>query len=339
MTITEKPFGVHEGRSVSSYILTNTRGLAANLINFGARLTGMMVPDRDGAMADVVLGFDDLAAYAESDTYFGATCGRYGNRIKQGRFTLGERSIEVSRNDGPHHLHGGFKGFDKRVWDAQTDEIGNSIVFTLMSDDGDEGFPGKLVATSRYRLTEDDRLVITMTAWSDQETVVNLVHHSYWNLAGHQSGDVLGQVLTVNADFYTPVDEGLIPTGEILSVADTAFDFREGKEIGHQGGRYDHNWVIRDFGPGLHPVATLHDPQSGRVMELMSSEPGVQIYTACHLDRPIVGKDRHRYGRCSGVAFETQKFPNSPNFAHFPDARLEPGEVYDHRMEIRFSVR
>jgi len=339
MTIAEQPFGMHGGQAVSAYRLSNAHGLVAHLTNFGARLRAMMVPDRDGALADVVLGFDDLAAYAENKSYFGATCGRYGNRIKRGRFTLGGRSIEVSRNDGANHLHGGFKGFDKQVWDARVDHAENSVTFSLSSEDGEEGFPGRLTATSQYNLTDDDRLVITMTASCDRETVVNLVHHSYWNLAGHGSGDVLDQVLQVNAAFYTPVDDELIPTGEVLAVAGTAFDFREAKAIGRDGGRYDHNWIIRETGPGLRPIAALHDPQSGRAIELSSNEPGVQIYTAGYIDPPVVGKGGQLYRRYSGVTFETQKFPDSPNFAHFSDARLRPGENYEHLMEIRFLVR
>jgi aldose 1-epimerase len=339
MTIAEQPFGTHEGQAVSAYRLSNARGLVAHLTNFGARLTAMMVPDRDGALGDVVLGFDDLAGYAANTSYFGATCGRYGNRIKRGQFALSGRPIEVSRNDGPNHLHGGFRGFDKRVWDARIDHAENSVTFLLLSEDGEEGYPGRLVANSNYRLTDDDRLVITMTASCDRETVVNLVHHSYWNLAGHGSGDVLDQMLQVNAAFYTPVDDALMPTGEVLSVAGTAFDFREAKAIGHEGGKYDHNWIIQESGPGLRPVAQLHDPKSGRAMELNSSEPGVQIYTAGYIDPPVVGKGGRLYGRYSGVAFETQRFPDSPNFAHFPDARLQPGRTYEHCMEIRFLVR
>jgi aldose 1-epimerase len=311
----------------------------ARLTNFGARLIAMMVPDRNGALADVVLGFDDLAAYAASDRYFGATCGRYGNRIKRGRFALGGRALEVSQNDGPNHLHGGFKGFDRQVWDAEIDQAENFVTFSLISEDGDEGFPGRLVARSKYCLTDDDRLTITMTASTEQETVVNLVHHSYWNLAGHDSGDVLDQVLQVNAGFYTPVDDELMPTGEILAVAGTAFDFREEMAIGRDGGRYDHNWIIGDFGPGLRPVAALHDPKSGRAMEVRSSEPGVQIYTAGYIDPPVTGKGGQLYRRYSGITFETQKFPDSPNFVHFPDARLQPGALYEHLMEIRFLVR
>ena len=339
MTIAEQPFGIHGGKAVSAYRLSNASGLVARLTNFGARLMTMLVPDRDGALTDVVLGFDDLTAYAESNSYFGATCGRYGNRIKGGRFALGGRQFEVSRNDGPNSLHGGFNGFDKRVWDAHIDRAENSIMFSLISEDGDEGFPGRLVARSKYGLTDDDRLVITMTASSDRETVVNLVHHSYWNLAGHDAGDILGQVLQVEAEFYTPVDDELIPTGEILAVAGTVFDFRQEKAIGHDGGKYDHNWIIRGFGPGLRTVAALRDPKSGRAIELRSSEPGVQIYTAGYLDPPVVGKDGQSYRRFSGITFETQKFPDSPNFAHFPDSRLQPGSVYEHCMEIGFLIR
>ena len=352
MTIIQAPFGSHGDKPVAQYTLTNANGLMARLITFGARLTAMSIPGRDGTTADVVLGFDDLASYAKTDTFFGATCGRYGNRIKNGVFVLDGQEIHVSRNEAPNHLHGGFEGFDKQVWEAHPDENDNSVTFSLVSHHGDEGFPGALVLTSKYTLTDDNRLLIAMTGISDRTTVLNMVHHSYWNVAGHASGDVADQRLTVAADFYTPVDDHLMTTGEVLKVTGTAFDFREEKAIGAdigavanaglahlEGGGYDHNWVLRGFGPGLRPVATLWDPVSGRGFVLKSTEPGVQIYTGGYLNTSVIGKEGHPYCAYAGLTFETQKFPDSPNFSHFPSTRVGRHEVYDHRMEFSFFAK
>lgn len=353
MTITQTPFGSHEGRPVTAYTLSNARGLSATVIDFGARLTKMIVPDRSGTSADIVLGFDDLDSYVGTDTYFGATCGRYGNRIAGGRFTLDGQPVEVTANEAPNHLHGGRVGFDKRVWVARPDEGGNAITFSLSSKDGEEGFPGNLALTSTYQLT-DDRLLITMAGTTDKLTILNMVHHSYWNTAGHASGDVCDQLLTVHAHFYTPVDDQLLATGEVLAVAGTPFDFRDAKPIGRdigsianagfgrlseEGGGYDHNWVLNGFAPELRPVATLHDPASGRGFTLASTEPGVQIYTGGYLSASVIGKGGRPYRKYSGVTFETQKFPGSPNFSHFPSTRLAPGDAYQHRMELRFFAR
>ncbi len=354
LTIEQSPFGTHAGKPVTAYRLSNANGLCASLIDFGARLTQMVVPDKAGTPADIVLGFDDLAAYAATDTYFGATCGRYGNRIAGGRFMLDGTTVQVTVNEGPNHLHGGRVGFDKHVWDAQPDEARNAVTFSLASPNGDEGFPGTLKLQSTYQLTDDDRLLITMTGTSDKPTILNMVHHSYWNTAGDASGDVCGQLLTVHGDFYTPVDEQLLATGEILGVVDTPFDFRTEKAIGQdigsianagfgrlsgEGGGYDHNWVLNGFGPGLRPVATLRDPVSGRGFTLASTEPGVQIYTGGYLSAAVTGKGSKPYCKYAGVTFETQKFPGSPTFAHFPSTRLDPGDTYQHRMELRFFAR
>ena len=354
MQIKRSPFGSHGNAPVEALTLANACGMEATLITFGARLTQMTVPDRGGAAADIVLGFDDLASYQATDTYFGATCGRYGNRIAEGRFDLDGKTVEVSRNEPPNHLHGGFAGFDKQVWDAWPDEDRNAVTFTLVSPAGSEGYPGQLILSSTYQLTEDDRLLVTMRGVSDAPTILNMVHHSYWNVAGHGSGDLSRQMLTVDADFYTPVDDELLATGEVLAVAGTPFDFRSGKLIGRDigaianagfgrlsegAGGYDHNWVLRGFGPGLRPVATLTDPESGRGFKLRSTEPGVQIYTGGYLSPAVIGKGGHPYCKYAGLTFETQKFPGSPGFAHFPTTRLEPGEVYEHRMEFQFFAR
>ena len=352
MTIDRAPFGVFEGRHVTAYTMVAAGGLRARLIDFGARLVELHVPDRAGVPADVVLGFDDLQDYTVTDTYFGATCGRYGNRIAGGRFVLDGRVVQVTPNEGVNHLHGGLAGFDRKVWDVALDEAANAITFSLVSPAGDEGFPGTLQVTSRYQLTKDGRLLVSMSATTDQPTILNMVHHSYWNMAGHASGSIAGQLLTIPGSFYTPVDESLLATGEIVSVAGTPFDFRRPKPVGQDieavqnagfgrlaeaGGGYDHNWVLDGAGPDLHPVGTLHDPVSGRAVSIRSTEPGVQVYTGGYLDETVIGKGHQPYTRYSGVTFETQKFPGSPNFPHFPSTRLDPGQRYDHRMEMTFT--
>ncbi|MDO9418055.1 aldose epimerase family protein [Pararhizobium sp.] len=349
MTIQQDTFGISNGSEVDAYTLTNKNGLKARLITFGARLIGMHVPDRNGVFADIVLGFDDLASYETTDTYFGATCGHYGNRIKDATFELDGETVRLTQNEGTTHIHGGVAGFDKYVWNAYPNEAENSVTFTHVSPDGHEGYPGNLLLKSKYTLLDDDRLLIEMSGVTDKTTILNMVHHSYWNVAGDDSGPVTEHLLRVEADFYTPVDENLIASGEVLSVAKTPFDFRSDKAIGADiadipnigighlsGGGYDHNWVLRDFGPGLRAVATLRDPVSGRGFSLRSSEPGVQIYTGGYITESVIGKGGKPYQTYSGLTFETQKFPGSPNFAHFPSARLDAGEVYSHVMEFQF---
>jgi aldose 1-epimerase len=354
MTIKQAPFGSYKGKAVTAFTITNAHGLRARVISFGARLTEMHVPDRAGRMADVVLGFDDLAAYAATDTYFGATVGRYGNRIKLGRFALDGQQLEVTQNEAPNHLHGGGEGFDKKVWDAYPNERENAVAFSLLSPAGEEGFPGQVSVTSKYTLTDDNRLLIAMTGMTDAPTLLNLVHHSYWNAAGHASGNICEQSLTVDADFYTPVDDELMPTGEILAVRNSTFDFTAAKPIGRdlqsvsnagagrpveQAAGYDHNWVLRDRGPRLRSVATLYDEASGRGLSLKANKPGVQIYTGGYLSAAVIGKGHTPYCPYAGLTFETQYFPDSPNFAHFPPSKLDPGETYDHRMDIRFFTK
>jgi aldose 1-epimerase len=337
------PYGFYQGTTVFAHELRNAHGLRARLIDYGARLTEMHVPGRNGQMADIVLGFDELESYVKSETYFGATVGRYGNRIKAGRFRLDGKWVALSRNEGQNHLHGGFSGFDKKLWHAAPDESGSSIVFSAQSENGEEGYPGKQQISATYTLTDDNRLLIDMTAVADQATIVNMVNHSYWNVAGHQSGSVFEQFLDVAADFYTPVDEASLATGEIRAVAGTVFDFRVAKKLGRDIAAlplgYDHNFVLRRPGPGLQEVATLWDLPSGRGFVLRSTEPGVQIYTGGHLTPSVIGKGGTPYPAYSGVTFETQKFPGSPNFPHFPSAEISAGQVYRHFMEFQFFVR
>lgn len=342
-------FGNVGGEEVKGFILRNRNGLVAKVISYGARLTEFHMPDRNGSLADVVLGFDDLASYVATNTFFGATCGRYGNRIKDGRFILDGTDHQVDRNEGPNHLHGGRNGFDRKNWNAVADEGLNAVIFTMVSPDGEQGFPGTVHLNATYRLGDDNVLDIRMCGISDKPTILNAVHHTYWNLAGQGSGDVRDQSLKLHADFYTPVDAELITTGEVLAVAGTAFDFRVARSIGADidslqdvgtgdlvGGGYDHNWCLNGTGRGLRPCARVVDPASGRGFELHTNEPGVQLYTGGYLDKSVIGKAGLPYCRYAGFTFETQKFPNAPNFAHFPSSAVYPGEVYDHRMAFRF---
>lgn len=342
-------FGEIDGVAVQGFVLRNGNGYMAKLITYGARLTEFHMPDRNGKPADIVLGFDDLASYIGTNTYFGATCGRYGNRIRNGRFRLDGRWVQVDCNEGPNHLHGGRLGFDRKIWSAETGEADNAVIFTMVSPDGDQGFPGTVHLSVTYRLSDDNVLDIRMRGTTDRTTVLNAVHHTYWNLAGQGSGDVRNQMLKLHANFYTPVDAELITTGEILKVTGTAFDFTSPKAIGADieslndvgtgnlvGGGYDHNWCLDGTGQTMHPCARAVDPASGRGFTLETSEPGVQLYTGGYLDSSVIGKRGLPYCRFAGYTFETQKFPNAPNFAHFASSTVTPDEAYDHRMVFRF---
>lgn len=342
-------FGKIDGEAVEGFVLRNRNGFIAKVITYGARLTEFHMPGRDGKLADIVLGFDDLESYIATNTYFGATCGRYGNRIKNGQFELDGKAYQVDCNEGPNHLHGGRHGFDRKNWSALADEKQNAVVFTVVSLDAEQGFPGTVQLSATYRLDDDNVLDIRMRGLTGKPTILNAVHHSYWNLAGQGSGDVRNQSLRLYSDFYTPIDAEMITTGEVLAVAGTVFDFRAAKPIGADidkrrdvgtgdlvGGGYDHNWCLKGAGGGLHPCARAVDPASGRGFELRTNEPGVQFYTGGYLDELVIGKRGLPYCRFAGYTFETQKFPNAPNFAHFPSSAVRPDEVYDHRMEFRF---
>jgi aldose 1-epimerase len=349
--ISRSPFGDIDGVPVHAYDLTTAGRLRARLTDFGARLVELHVPDRTGFLADIVLGFDDLSSYASSDAYFGATCGRYGNRIAGGRFEFHGRQVQLDRNEGRNHQHGGRDGFDRKVWRAVYDPAGTSIRFEAASADGEMGFPGAVDISATYEF-DPHEVRVTMECRTDAPTIVNMVHHSYFNLAGHDAGDVLGHELTIDGGFYTPVDEELLATGEIRSVAGTAFDFRGGQRIGSRiseradpggvglvGARgFDHNWVLRGTPGELHDVAVVRDPGSGRAMRLRSTEPGVQVYTAGDLDGDVIGKGGVAYVRYAGLALETQKFPCSPNFSHFPATELRPGQLYRHQTVFTFST-
>lgn len=313
-------------------------GLKVTLLTWGARLAELWVPDAKGTQADIVLGHDNPKDWETHGTYLGATCGRYGNRIAGGSFTLDGKTFELDRNEGAKTLHGGTKGFDRKAWAVES-HADTHITFALTSPDGDMGFPGTLTARTTYRI-DGTTLSIEMEATTDAPTVVNLVNHAYFNLAGQGAGDIMGQHLQIDAAHYIPVDDQLIPTGEILTVANTAFDFRQPRSIGAQlpGPKaFDHNLCLSaPLGPnGLRPCLTATDPATGRRMQLSTTEPGVQLYTGAHFNGP--GKQGAHYPRFAGFAAETQRFPDSPNNPQFPSARLNPGETYRHVMRFDFT--
>ncbi|MCL4209473.1 MAG: galactose mutarotase [Phycisphaerales bacterium] len=353
MTIERADFGVADGQPVSLYTLTNRHGLVARITNYGAIVTELHVPDRNGRLDDVVLGFDTLAEYVDHNPYFGCMAGRCANRIANGRFTLDGVTHQLNTNNGPHHLHGGVKGFDKVVWDAtpRTTAEGPSLRLTYLSPDGEEHYPGNLLVTVTYTLTHDNALRVETTATTDAPTIVNIVHHSYWNLAGHNSGTILAHQMQLPASSYTPADATLIPTGVIAPVTGTPFDFTMPKAMGEDIGQlpasgddpggYDLNYVV-DGDPGaMRLAAIVHEPGSGRVMTIHADQPGIQFYTGNFLS-DVPGKDGAIYPRHGGFCLETQKFPDSINKEGrpgWPSVILRPGQTYRHVMEHRFSTR
>jgi aldose 1-epimerase len=331
--------GQLEGNDVRRITLVGDRGLRAEILTYGARLAELWVPDRNGALADIVLGFDALTDWKDKGLYVGAICGRYSNRIAGGQFILDGRPIVVDRNEGQQHLHGGRSGLDTKHWQV-VDHSDSHVTLVTSSPDGEMGYPGAMSARVTYR-AEGLGLRIEMEAQTDAPTVVNLVNHAYFNLAGHGSGNILGQELQIDAGFYLPVDANLIPTGEVQLVADTPFDFRAPRSIGAEmpgASGFDHNFCLSspaDAG-GLRSCLRATDPVSGRRMQLSTTEPGVQLYTGAHFDA-TPGKAGARYPRFAGFAAETQRFPNSPNTPHFPSARLDSGQTYRHVMQFDFT--
>ena len=335
-----------DGQQVDLYTLTNTNGLRARITNYGAILVSLEVPDKSGKLADITLGYDTLDGYLMRHPYFGATVGRYANRIGGASFKLNDVEYKLAANNGPNHLHGGIKGFDKVVWKAEevTAETDRAMVkLSYLSKDGEEGYPGNLACTVTYTLTKDDELKISYEAKTDKTTILNLTNHSYWNLAGPGDGDILGHELMLNADKYTPVDEGLIPTGEIKSVKDSPMDFTRpmtiGSRIGQVGSGYDHNYVLNSGGGTLALCARVYEPTSGRTMEIYTTEPGVQFYTGNFLDGSITGKAGKVYKKHYGFCLETQHFPDSPNKPDFPSVVLKPGDKYTTVTVHKFSTR
>jgi aldose 1-epimerase len=322
-------FGQINGQDVPLLTLQNGN-LIARVTPYGARLVQLWTPDRDGALADIVLGHDSVEEYRAATTYFGATCGRYANRIARGRFLLDGVLHQLDVNEAPNHLHGGREGFDRKLWDFR--EEAGAVVFSTVSADGEMGFPGAVTAECRYELTADDHLRITMTARSTAPTVINLVNHAYFNMAGQGSGPIHAQEVRLAATHYTPVGAGLIPTGEIAPVAGE-FDFTTLRPIGDFG--FDHNWCLD--GTGLREVVEARDPASGRRMRLSTDQPGVQFYTGGYIPAGLPGKAGAVLGKHAGFTLETQKYPDSPNRPAFPSAVLRPGEDYLHRMDFAFS--
>lgn len=353
--VTKQPFGkTPDGTQVDIYTL-KSGALEARIMTYGGILQSLKVPDKNGKSADIVLGFDSLDGYTAgpkpNSAYFGALIGRYANRIAGGQFTLDGQTYHLPLNDGPNPnspvntLHGGLIGFDKHVWKAK--EIPNGIELTLVSPDGDQGFPGKLTATVRYTLVGKE-LKIDYSAVTDKDTVVNLTNHSYFNLAGQGNGDILNDQVKINASRYTPVNENLIPTGELASVQGTPFDFRKSTAVGarindnndqlKKAHGYDHNWVL-DSGGKFSEAAEVYEPTSGRVLQVWTDQPGLQFYTGNFLDGTITGKDGKVYGHRAALAMETQHFPDSPNHPKFPSTELKPGKRYHTVTEFRFSAR
>jgi len=335
MTLEKKEFGtMPDGRKIDLYILTNPNGMKAKITNYGAILVSLIVPDKNGKPDDITLGYNQLEGYLKETPYFGATVGRYANRIKDGKFTLNGEEYQLAKNDNNNHLHGGLKGFDKRVWDASPfeNEASLGIQFSYLSHDGEEGYPGNLSCTVTYTLTEKNELKIEYEAQTDKATPVNLTHHSYFNLEGQGSGDILDHILYINAERYTPVDSELIPTGEILSVKKTPFDFTSptaiGERIGQVPGGYDHNFVLNGKEGTLKLAARVSEPNKGRVIEIYTTEPGLQFYSGNFLDGIITGKSGKIYEKHYGFCLEPQHFPDSPNHPEFPSTILKPGEKY-----------
>ena len=338
-----------DGRPVEEFTLTNPHGLEVRAITYGGIITVIRTPDRSGNLADIVFGFDSLQGYLEHSPYFGAIVGRFANRIAQGQFTLDGVTHHLARNNGPNSLHGGLRGFDKVLWTAEPlqSDSGAGVAFHYRSPDGEEGYPGNVDVRVTYTLTTRDELVVDYTATTDKATPINLSQHTYWNLHGDGHGNILDHVLTLEASAYTPVDSTLIPTGAIDSVAGTPFDFRTATAIGARidaaneqlrfGRGYDHNWVLDRHGhAGAVHAARLADPVSGRVLDISTTEPGIQFYSGNFLDGTLVGKGGKVYRQGDGLCLEPQIFPDTPNQPALGSARLNPGQNYENRIVDSF---
>lgn len=339
-----------EPSQLSLYIMKNTAGMAVAITNFGGRVVMLQVPDKNGKSGDIVLGYDSLHHYLTGNPYFGALIGRYGNRIAKGKFSLEGKEYLLATNNGANALHGGPRGFHNVIWRAEpgTSDGNQTLELTYVSPDGEEGYPGTLSVMVKYTLTNNNELVIDYEATTDKPTIVNLTHHSFFNLAGEGAGEILNHELTLNADRYCPVDAGLIPTGELRSVEGTAFDFLQPHRIGERIGRadeqltfgkgYDHNWVLMKKGNELSLAAKVTEPTSGRVMEVWTTEPGLQFYSGNFLNDTEKGKGGKTYGFRTAFCLEAQHFPDSPNQPGFPSTTLKPRETYRQQTIYRFSV-
>jgi aldose 1-epimerase len=354
-TIRKESFGkTASGEQVDLYTLSNKKGMEVAITNFGGTVVRLKVPDRAGKVADVVLGFDTLEGYEKGTGYFGATVGRYGNRIGGGTFSIDGKTYTLPKNNGNNTLHGGISGFNRKVWKARelASRDGESLEMTYLSPDGEEGFPGNLSVKAVFTVPEDrNELKIDYTATTDKDTVLNLTNHSYFNLAGEGNGDILDHVLTLHAKQFTPVDKSLIPTGELRDVAGTPMEFTSATAIGKRidesydqlvfGKGYDHNFVISRAGSGngLTLAAEAYDPKSGRRLEVLTTEPGVQFYSGNFLDGAVKGKGNKTYGKRAAFCLETQHFPDSPNHPNFPSTLLKPNAVFQSETVFRFSAK
>ena len=352
MAITSREFGKNEhGETVTQYVMTNHAGANVKMIDYGATITSLCVPDKDGTLADVVLGFDDMAGYLKGHGHMGETIGRYGNRIGHAAFTLDGVTYHLAKNNGENHLHGGNIGYGVKMWEVSTleENTQDTLIFHMVSPNGEENYPGTLDVTVTYTWTDACDLIIRYRATTDKATLCNMTNHAYFNLAGHDHGDVRDQVLYIDADVITPVDAGLIPTGAYMPVAQTPFDLREGELVGDgldvaaqypqmvlAGMGYDHNYVLRK-GCAMGLAACMHDERSGRTMEVITDQPGVQLYTGNSVDFDG-GKGGVHYGKHAGLCLETQHFPDSPNNPQWPTTTLRPGERYDTTTIYAFRV-
>ncbi|MCO5053673.1 MAG: galactose mutarotase [Verrucomicrobiae bacterium] len=346
--VTSIPYGSVNGQSVTLYTLRNAKGAEATIMNYGGLVQSLRVSDRNGHFDDVVLGYDNLAGYLKDTPYFGAIIGRYGNRIGGAKFSLDGKTYSLAANNGRNSLHGGIKGFDKVVWDV-IKATGNSLELHYLSQDGEEGFPGNLEVTATYTLTDANELKLAFRATTDQPTVVNLTHHSYFNLRGQGNGDILGHEVYLNSDQITEIDSELIPTGAFMDVTGTPFDFRTPTAIGARindsnpilqyGPGYDDNWIIKKPLGQFGLMARVYEPTTGRVMEVLSDEPGLQFYAGNFLDGSITGKGGKTYQRRTAFCMEPQHYPDSPNKPGFPSVVLRPGQTFHNTIVYRFSTR
>ncbi|ASB48796.1 aldose epimerase family protein [Alkalitalea saponilacus] len=336
------------GKKTSLFTLRNKNGLVAQITNFGATIVSIYAPNKKGEFADIVLGFDNVEDYINGNgSYMGVLCGRCANRIANGKFELEGKVYNMAVNNGPNHLHGGVTGFNKVVWDVESLSE-NKVVLTYFSEDGEENYPGNVTAKVTYTLTEENELVLDYEASTDKTTLVNFASHSYFNLGGEGSGKALDHQLMINSDYFTPIDDTSIPTGEILKVAGTPMDFSTAKPIGEDlfkedlqlknGGGYDHNWILKNRAGEMVLAAVAHDPASGRVMEIHTTQPGIQFYSSNWMENEK-GKHGNVYNKHEGFCLETQHFPDSINHAHFPSVILKPGDVYKHSCIHKFLIK
>lgn len=348
--IKKEIFGhLNDGREVHLFTVRNDKGMEMKVTDYGATVVSLTAPDRNGNYKDVVLGYDKLEDYVKGDSYFGAIVGRYGNRIAKGKFKIGNEEYQLPINNGQNSLHGGTTGFNKVVWNAKEDSQNNSITFTYVSPDKDQGYPGTLTTNVTYTLTNNNELKIDYNAVTDKTTIINLTHHSYFNLTGDPKNTILKHEIEIKADKFTPVDSTLIPTGELADVKNTPFDLRKMTPVGlninadneqlKRGRGYDHNWVLNNYDGSVREAANVYEPESGRLLEVLTDQPGIQFYSGNFLDGSATGKNGIAYNFRTGLCLEAQHYPDSPNKPEFPSVILKPGETYKQTTIYRFSFK